>query len=70
MNDSIESYQLLREKEVCKLISISRTTLWRWHNWGDFPRPIHLGANTVRWRSADVIKWLHKRVEESIGKES
>jgi len=44
---------LLREKQVLRLVPVSRATLWRWVASGRFPKPMKLGAITV-WAVADV----------------
>jgi predicted DNA-binding transcriptional regulator AlpA len=28
---------------------------------GKFPKPIHLGANMVRWKKSDIDNWLAER---------
>ena len=52
---------ILREPEVLALIGLSRTSLWRRRQAGDFPAPVRLGgrgSRAVGWRRADVERWL------------
>ena len=48
---------LLREKQVLRLVPVSRATLWRWISSGRFPKPIKLGAITA-WLAADVHAFI------------
>ena len=41
---------LLRDKEVARMIGVSRGTLWRMVRAGLFPPPIRVGLRAVRWR--------------------
>ena len=48
---------LLKQSEVLELLSISKTTLFRWRKEGIFPEPIQLGSNTVRYKTQEVLKF-------------
>ena len=48
---------LLKQSEVLELLSISKTTLFRWRKEGQFPEPIQLGSNTVRYKTQEVLKF-------------
>ena len=52
---------MYRENDVMQLISVSRSTLWRWCRVGLFPKPIRLGPNSIRWKRAEVDTWLDAR---------
>jgi predicted DNA-binding transcriptional regulator AlpA len=28
---------------------------------GDFPKPVHMGANMVRWKASDIENWLAEK---------
>lgn len=49
--------RLLRLREVCGLVAVSRATVYKWMGEGRFPRSIRLGDRAVRWRAADVLAW-------------
>ena len=53
--------QVLRPREVCNVLSVSRTTLWRRIRDGSFPAPLRLSDHIVGWRLADVERWLAER---------
>ena len=50
--------QLLTAKEVCGLLKLGRTTLWRWVKAGTFPAPRSIGPNCTGWLLSDVRGWL------------
>lgn len=49
---------LLREAQVLKLLSISRSTLRRWIAQGIFPAGIRISARITVWRSSVVQAWI------------
>lgn len=49
---------LLDIKEVAKRTSLSRTTIWRRLKNGDFPDPLRLSEQCVRWREDDINAWV------------
>jgi len=52
-------YQTRQELE--KLFKVSPATIYRWIKEGKFPKPIHLGANMVRWKVSDIESWLTEK---------
>ena len=41
--------RLLRRREVEQMVSLSRASLYRLADSGDFPHPIRVGPRAVRW---------------------
>jgi len=63
---SNEDMKLMRIKEVCDLLKVSRATIYRWVEEGKFPEPVVLGhddgkRSAVRWFEVDVLYWLAKK---------
>jgi len=61
-----ENPQLMRLKDVCVMLSISKATVYRWVDEGRFPEPVILGQeegkrSAVRWYEVDVLDWLAKK---------
>ncbi len=52
---------LLKDKEVARMIGVSRGTLWRMVKAGLFPPPIRVGTRAVRWRLSEVLEWIASR---------
>ena len=48
---------LLRLREVCRLLAVSRSTIYQWVADGRFPRPLRLSERSVRWRFSDIESW-------------
>jgi prophage regulatory protein len=53
--------RFLRQREVLKLVGVSRPTLWDWRRRGFFPAPRRLGPNTIGWLVEDVKEWMESR---------
>jgi len=58
---TITNDRIIRCKEVCEMIGLSRTTLWRMESYKSFPARVSLGKGSVGWRLSDVEKWIKTR---------
>jgi prophage regulatory protein len=56
--EQIELNQLSRIKDVSKLTTLGKSTIWLWVSQGKFPKPISLSATIKVWRSKDIQEWL------------
>jgi prophage regulatory protein len=61
--------RMLRLKEVCPGVGLSRSTIWLKIQQGTFPRPVRLGAHNVRWVESEIEAWKAARIEERDGPE-
>ena len=52
---------ILRLPEVLKRLSISRSTLLRSVERGEFPRPVLVGKRCRGWIEADIVHWAEQR---------
>jgi predicted DNA-binding transcriptional regulator AlpA len=52
--------QIVRQTDLCKLLSISSTTLWRLRQSSStFPKPIKLNSDKlIGWKIVDIRNWL------------
>ena len=57
----IEELQILKQKDVCKKTSLSRTTIWRLVRSNNFPIPILLGTNRTGWYAHEIDEWIRSR---------
>jgi prophage regulatory protein len=48
---------MIRLSDVCDLLGISRSTVYKRVSEGTFPPPVHLGPGTVRWRIEVIEAW-------------
>ena len=53
--------RLLRRREVEQMVSLSRASIYRLADLGDFPHPIRVGPRAVRWRLGDIERWISER---------
>ena len=52
----------LRINDVTKLTSISRSSIYRMINEGDFPVQISVGNRQVRWSLQEVMDWCEGKL--------
>ncbi|MDP2242169.1 MAG: AlpA family phage regulatory protein [Burkholderiales bacterium] len=43
--------------EVCEVLGLSRSTIYKLISEGRFPKPVQIGARAVRWRVEQVEAW-------------
>lgn len=53
-----EEIMLFTLKDILDITRVSKSSIYRMMEKGDFPKSISLGGNTVRWRVSDVQKWI------------
>lgn len=49
---------LVRLRDVCKLVSLSRSSIYLRVAEGSFPAPLKLSDHCVRWRREDLEAWI------------
>lgn len=54
---------LIRIKEVCLLVGVSRSTIYRMVDLGSFPKPLDLGHRFKAWQKKTVIDWIVSHTE-------
>ncbi len=53
--------RIIRAREVQEITGLSRTTLWRLENKGEFPHRVSLSIGSVGWRYNEVKEWVMSR---------
>jgi len=53
--------QLLRIEDVCRLLCISKPTLWRLRRRSGFPSPTAVTERVVAWRESEIQTWISTR---------
>ena len=53
--------RFLRRREVEQMVGLSRTSIYRLMDSGNFPHPIRVGPRAVRWRLRDIEEWMLER---------
>ena len=57
---------LLRLPRVRELTGLSRSSIYRLAQAGDFPRPIKLGQRASAWSAEQVQHWIASRVAAAL----
>ncbi|MES1171178.1 MAG: helix-turn-helix domain-containing protein [Actinomycetota bacterium] len=63
---SITGSQLLSPGELANYLAVPLATIYRWRSHGDGPIGIRVGRH-VRYRAADVERWLDERRDRGDG---
>lgn len=58
-------YQLIPQKKVIEMTSLSGTTIWRLEKRHAFPKRRKIGINRVAWLRAEIEEWIGSKVEAS-----
>jgi prophage regulatory protein len=53
--------RLLRLAQVCEVTGLSRMTIYRLEQRGEFPSRRRISANSVAWVDQDVLAWIDAR---------
>lgn len=53
---------ILRFPQVKDMTGLSRTTIWRLEQTGDFPKRVQLSPNAVGWRESEINHWQSSRI--------
>lgn len=59
--------KLLSTKSVIDMTSLSRATLWRKVQAGEFPKPISISTSRVAFLADEVEKWIANLVNAQRG---
>ena len=49
---------LLTAAQLCKLLNVSKRTLWRLRSASKLPAPVRL-AGSVRWNANEIAAWIN-----------
>ena len=56
------SYKLLRLRDVIKMTSLTRTTIYNYIAEGKFPKNIHLGPKISVWIEREIQEWINSQI--------
>ena len=57
---------IMKRPAVEAQTGLSRSSLYRKIQAGEFPAPVRLGKRAVGWNSKAVERWINDRIEESV----
>lgn len=52
--------ELLTLDEVCALVKLGKSTIYRMVKAGDFPQPKKLPTGTIRWTRGSIRRWIER----------
>lgn len=50
--------RLINLKEIVKITSLSKATVYRYIEAGSFPKNIKIGDRRVAWKENDILEWM------------
>ena len=59
----VTPWDLLKIKEVIKMTSLSRATIYKYIADDSFPKPVSLGSKAVAWLADEVESWIMEKIE-------
>jgi prophage regulatory protein len=62
-NNESNHDRLLRFPEVRKICGLSRSSIWRLQQKGDFPSPRKISARACGWLLSEIASWLDKKTK-------
>ncbi len=54
----LDNRYFLSVSQTCDLVGLSRTTLWRLEQRGEFPKKVLLSPMRKGYRTSDLSKWM------------
>jgi len=61
---SPQQHNMIRLPEVCRRLSVSRSTIYMMVAQGRFPKPVPVGLRAVAWIESEVDAWIENRIRE------
>ena len=58
METSQDSAKLVSVAELSAMLGVTQITIARWKKSGVLPPCVRLGRRLIRWRMADIEKWI------------
>ena len=65
MNQTEFAKRFYRLKDVIRVTSLSRSTIYRYMYEGLFPKQIEIAPRIVVWLESDVQKWMSKQINKN-----
>jgi len=56
--------RFIRLKDVMETTGLGKTTIYKYIEQGNFPKPVELGYRAVGWIESEISEWVMARVEE------
>ncbi|TNC61832.1 helix-turn-helix transcriptional regulator [Rubellimicrobium roseum] len=53
----------LNRREVEEIVGLSRASIYRLMERGEFPRPVRVTSKAVRWPESSIAQWIVERAQ-------
>lgn len=60
--EAAKSAQVLKVRQVCSLVQLSKASIYRLAANSLFPKPVKIGVKASGWRLSEVQAWLDAKV--------
>jgi len=61
----MEDLRVLKLKEVCSIVGLKPSTIYKLMSNGEFPKQIKLTAKSVGWSSSEVNHWVSLKIRDA-----
>jgi len=65
MSEATAMRPMIRMKVLEKNLGVDRSTIYRWMEAGQFPRPVNVGNHAVAFYEDEVLAWQQERERQS-----
>lgn len=62
----MSSKLIMKQKDILNELGVSRTTLWKWRNSGEFPEPVVICGHMIGWRTEAINEWIISKEREAL----
>ncbi|TKB51819.1 AlpA family transcriptional regulator [Ferrimonas aestuarii] len=56
--------RLIKLKDVMYTTGLARSTVYKYMNEGNFPKPVSLGERNVAWLESEIQDWILEKIEQ------
>lgn len=56
--------RLMKLKEVMHITGLPKSTVYKYMNDGNFPKPVSLGERNVAWVQSEIEDWIMEKIEQ------
>ena len=55
---------LIRREEVTRRTGLARSTIYKWIDLGEFPKPIKITERSSAWLESEIDEWIAKKAAQ------
>ena len=64
MHRSDDNY-FLNVNELAEMLSVNRSTIWRWRKAGILPHAYRISPKVIRWHLGEIRQWVQDREKDN-----